>query len=88
MAVKNGILLSETTVENLFAAAEQLRKSVQSLKIDYEGKGILITMSFGIASSPPNTNITKGDLIKRADSLLYWPKRSGRNNCMAMAAGP
>jgi len=76
-----GIIMPETKPENAFMVAERLRDAIQSLPIDYEGMKISLTMSFGVASLDLRTDITKTDLIRRADQALYQAKKAGRNRC-------
>jgi diguanylate cyclase len=57
------------------------------MTIDYEGENISITISLGIASFDPVNDISKTDLIKKADYALYQAKRAGRNTCCLYETG-
>lgn len=74
------IILPMTNLDDALAVAERLRKAVAGMKIDYEGKQISVTMSFGVAmlGSQP---VEVDGLIKMADEALYEAKRKGRNRC-------
>jgi diguanylate cyclase (GGDEF)-like protein len=74
------IILPMTKLDDALAVAERLRKAVAGMKIDYEGKQISVTMSFGVAmlGSQP---VEVDGLIKMADEALYEAKRNGRNRC-------
>ena len=61
------------------AAAECMRKSIESTVISYDGKEFKITASFGICSIKSTGNENVDDLLKRADEKLYLAKRNGRN---------
>ncbi len=74
-------ILPETGTEKAFVVAERLRKNIESMKIDYEGEIIPVTMSFGVASLDIENDVSKNDLIKKADSALYQAKETGRNKC-------
>ncbi|MBE9542341.1 MAG: GGDEF domain-containing protein, partial [Proteobacteria bacterium] len=74
-------ILPETGPDGAFIVAERLRKDIDSIRIDYEGEKISTTMSFGIASFDPANDISKTDLIKKADHALYQAKKAGRNKC-------
>ena len=75
------LILPETGLDGAFIVAERLRKDIDSLRIDYEGEKISITMSFGISSFDPANDISKTDVIKKADYALYQAKKAGRNKC-------
>ncbi len=57
--------------------AEQLRKAVEALTLDYEGHLLSPTASFGIAHRRHGDSFS--DLLEAADRKLYEAKDSGRN---------
>jgi PleD family two-component response regulator len=67
-----------TNLDEGHAAAERLRKAVASEKIEFRGKPISVTMSFGVAALGRPAVDSEG-LIKAADEALYEAKRTGRN---------
>jgi diguanylate cyclase (GGDEF)-like protein len=75
------VIMPETSPEDSLIVAERLRETVDALRIDYEGEGLSVTMSFGVAFVDHQENPSKEDLIKRADEGLYHSKNSGRNKC-------
>lgn len=56
--------------------AEQLRLSIQAMRVSHAGSDISITASFGVASGFPHNYET---IIQAADGALYRAKDSGRN---------
>ncbi len=75
------IILPMTEPGDAMKAAERLRKSIESLKLRYNGKPITVTMSFGVAAME---NAGEGEvegLVKKADEALYEAKNTGRNKC-------
>lgn len=57
--------------------AERIRKAVEALPLEVEGKKVQITISGGVTSHQPNEDLE--DFIKRADQQLYKAKHEGRN---------
>jgi diguanylate cyclase (GGDEF)-like protein len=72
------VIMPMTTLEEGWAAAERLRMAVCGSKIEYKGKAIPLTMSFGTAALGAKPVDAEG-LIKMADEALYEAKRTGRN---------
>jgi diguanylate cyclase (GGDEF)-like protein len=59
--------------------AETLRREVQSLEIEYEGRRVgPITISVGIGIFPDHGESGQ-EVLRVADAALYQAKRSGRN---------
>ena len=75
------MVLPETSQNDGMIVAERLRETIASLKIDYEGRSLSITASFGLSSLDSSRNIDKIEFIKEADYALYQAKNAGRNTC-------
>lgn len=70
-------LLPDTTLEAARAFLDRLREAVEHLRIDASGTALSVSVSIGLAGSPPN-----GDLLHvqaAADAALYRAKQYGRN---------
>jgi diguanylate cyclase len=75
------IIFTKTKLDKGIAIAELIQKKVQSLKIVHRSSEIsdIITISFGIATIIPSSEIQPKDLIHLADTCLYTSKTKGRN---------
>lgn len=78
-----GVILPETDSEPALAVAERLRKAINSLTTQYEDQVICVTISLGIATIAPDSDMSRLDLIKMADKALYNAKAAGRNRWSA-----
>ncbi|MEO5373668.1 MAG: diguanylate cyclase [Alphaproteobacteria bacterium] len=56
-------------------AAETLRAYVEKMSVD----GLSVTISIGVASTPPANVATPDELVKLADTAMYVAKEGGRN---------
>ena len=56
---------------------EKIRREVENLRYEYEGKELTNTMTFGIASSLEADSLEQ--LVKLADERLYLGKQKGKN---------
>lgn len=71
-------ILPETNLENAKIAAERVRECIER---DLEKEiGIYATMSIGVAEINEKRELV-GEIINRADELLYKAKKNGRNRC-------
>lgn len=62
-----------------YLRAEAIRKNVNMLRLEFQGKGAQeITVSIGV-SAYPQAGQTADELIRAADQALYRAKESGRN---------
>ncbi len=60
--------------------AENMRLAVERLSIVHRpSEKKIVSISLGVASVVPSKNITKEDLLKKADMALYKSKASGRD---------
>lgn len=75
------VILTETPMDGALIVADRLRESIESLKINHDGRDIRVTMSFGLASFEAGGSISREEIIRRADAALYKAKNQGRNRC-------
>jgi diguanylate cyclase (GGDEF)-like protein len=75
------LLLTQTNVEQAFAVAEKLRKTIQ--KWQFPGVPRAITISAGVAAFPLHGR-NRDELVRAADSGLYLAKQAGRNRVCVM----
>lgn len=74
------VILPETDQSGLKVFAERLRRSIEKMATETEGKKINVTISLGgVTFIPGMVKITKKILIDTADKALYASKENGRN---------
>jgi len=71
------IALPETDLAAAVVAADRFRRAVAVSPFDFNGTGIDLTVSIGVAAFEPGA--PSGDLLQTADGRLYEAKRGGRN---------
>ncbi len=71
------IVMPETCLSDGLVAVEKLRKDVSQSQFHYQGTGVAITVSVGLAEMHENDN--PETLFQRADRALYKAKESGRD---------
>ena len=76
-----GILLPESTKKDTITFGENLRKSIENLKIEhkYNSASEFVTVSIGSVTCKITADTTIDSLIKLADDNLYKAKKTGRN---------
>ncbi|MDC7238959.1 MAG: GGDEF domain-containing protein [Spirochaetales bacterium] len=72
------LLMPETSEENAFVHAENLRMKIGKTPIETGGNRFFLSMSFGI-SSIKDPKETPEMIVERADTALYQAKEDGRN---------
>jgi two-component system, cell cycle response regulator len=80
------VVLPETDLSWASLVGERIRKAIESVQIDFRGKVIRITVSFGVTSVESidtKADDLCDDLIKKADDMLYLAKSEGRNRVKA-----
>ena len=75
------LILVDDPLNSAALAAERIRKNIETLTVNFEGKEIKVTMTFGIAESIPGYKIE--NLIQQADDKLYYGKKNGKNQVVA-----
>jgi diguanylate cyclase (GGDEF)-like protein len=71
------ILMSEVDKTNVIAAVERIRQDVSRTPVEFEGRQIPISASFGIAYAAPINDMHMA--TQHADEALYRAKEGGRN---------
>jgi diguanylate cyclase (GGDEF)-like protein len=75
------MILFDIQPEDAIIVADRVRQKISEARIRFGQQSFRITMSFGIATMYPDHEITKEDLLNRADQALYRAKSAGRNCC-------
>lgn len=75
-------ILRETSYDRTLQMAEKLRSTIEELKIPHAHStiGPYVTISVGVATFHPRSDMSVHDLIQHADRALYETKRNGRNS--------
>ncbi len=73
------ILLPNTSLDGAAYLAEKLRHGLESERISHDYFSLLVTASFGAASTELPDVITSDHLLQLSDRALYRAKESGRN---------
>jgi diguanylate cyclase (GGDEF)-like protein len=73
------VVISRNDALQAEAFAERLRKTIEQHPFEFEGTGIRVSVSGGVASVPDANINTAVELIATADRALYAAKRAGRN---------
>ena len=73
------IILPDTDEEAAFDVVERMRSGIENLIIDFDGKKVPVTASFGVAGLTPAIGSFDA-LLREADTALYVAKANGRNH--------
>ncbi len=73
------VLLPDRDAEQTRDLAERFRKNIAEAVLEYQGEKIQTTISTGISSCIPGSDMTRDAFLTRADNVLYEAKDSGRN---------
>ena len=76
------ILMRDVDDTKALVVAEKVRRGIESLKVEFDGVRLPVTVSVGIGTMTAATNPPvqdAADLVNRADQYLYKAKRNGRN---------
>ena len=75
------VILPETDRDGACEVAERIRHAVMGLKIAHGAPraGVHVTLSVGVATQVPTSDVAPDGLLGQADQALYAAKRLGRN---------
>jgi len=79
------VILPDTTAEGAVHVAENIRQSLQQVRINLEGGVTQVSVSIGAAAVVPSEARSPQDLVASADSALYQAKAAGRNRTVCAA---
>ena len=71
------ILMPDIDAINVMSVVERIRQELCKSPVEYDGKKITISASFGIACAAPHSEMSMA--IQHADMALYRAKEEGRN---------
>ncbi len=71
------LILPNTKIDSARIAAERVRKAIEAMKVEFEGKNLSVTASIGVAEILSGEDDAK--LIRRSDDSVYAAKEAGRN---------
>ncbi len=75
------LVLSDTSADGAFLAAQTIRRSIRALGIAFDEKSL--TVSVGCATLVPTEDSSSAELIAAADAALYAAKGAGRDRTVA-----
>jgi two-component system, cell cycle response regulator len=81
------VLLGGSDLPEGLVLAERLRRLIQGIDLEWEGKQIPVTASFGVASISGGSDRSPERLFQDTDDCLYRAKRSGKNRVCGMNMG-
>jgi diguanylate cyclase (GGDEF)-like protein len=75
------VVMPDIDADAAMAASERIRRAVQMLGVSHAASlgAPVVTVSVGVASSPPSSPLSMEALLGRADDALYRAKTEGRN---------
>jgi len=73
------IALTGVDLQGTIALAEELRMATDRLRVEFDGKPLRFTASFGLVSAMPQASLSLEEFLAAADGALYDAKRDGRN---------
>lgn len=76
------VLLPETPLAGALEIAQRLRQQVEAMVVEWQGRGIPVRISVGVAACPECAS-SPATLLQAADAALYASKEAGRNRVTA-----
>ncbi|MEH6448538.1 MAG: diguanylate cyclase [Oleispira sp.] len=73
------VLLPNTPQAGAYLVADNIRKQIEGLKVEWQDQTLSVTASLGLACCIPSHHEAESTLLKQADDFLYVAKEHGRN---------
>jgi diguanylate cyclase (GGDEF)-like protein len=73
------VLLPNTNAKGAYNIGKRMLSAVSGLSLQVDGKPVNLTCSIGSATTIPDFRQDRSNLIKDADTALYYAKEHGRN---------
>ena len=71
------VVMVDTNAKQARVAADRVRRAIEVMSVDFEGRRLSVTASIGVAQIAPLQDAAQ--LIRRADDAVYASKKAGRN---------
>lgn len=77
------VILPNTPLNGAIEVAREIQEEISNLAIIHEDSMVseYVTLSLGIASMIPTSELSPQNLIKKADVALFQAKKQGKNRC-------
>ena len=72
------LLLPGTSKSSAVILAERIRRTIETMNLNFKGNPVSVTVSGGVATFPLDTDI-ETEIVECADRALYRAKKQGRN---------
>jgi len=82
------VLLPGTRHEVALAVADRLCSKLRSVPLEWEGRPLTVTGSFGVTGAADSSRVTLNQLLRNADAALYEAKERGRDRVVLGALEP
>jgi len=73
------VILHNVTPFQSYVIAERIRRNIERMDLDFQGKAVKVTLSCGISHIDGQGGKTGAQMVNEADMALYEAKRRGRN---------
>jgi two-component system chemotaxis response regulator CheY len=73
------LVLTHVESDQVESTVNRFREQFAALSFPLQGRSVNVTASFGVTGFDPKKPVEFGELVNKADQMLYEAKRAGRN---------